>query len=229
MRNIVPRKETREDSGVMSLRVESNERTGREAPARPIAQVRREVMAFLVGDAGFAQVYTVNRDGYPVGRTMVAPVNDDWSVDLIQRRAHRRLAQLRRNPRVEITWAADPAPGSVNDRPHVYDWGLQVPRVVFLRGVAEFMDDDWTVARYLRQTAIQHAKGLTKAPARSPENVRAELIGVHVHPVQIRAEGFGAGAQSFTWTVDPADTASSADTGGPAGPEDGPPGSGTQG
>lgn len=191
----------------MEMRVHSNERAGREAPAKPIEQVRGEVMAFLTGEAGFAQVYTVNRDGYPVGRTMVAPINDDWSVDLIQRRVHRRLAQLRRNPRVEITWVADPAPDSVNDRPHVYDWGLRVPRAVFLRGVAEFMDGDWTVARYQHQTAIQHGKGLTMAPVRSPENVRAELIGVHVRPVQIRAEGFGAGAQSFTWSVDPADPA----------------------
>lgn len=186
----------------MGMRVESNERAGREAPAKAIGQVRREVMAFLTGEAGFAQVYTVNQDGYPVGRTMVAPVNEDWSVDLVQRRVHRRLGQLRRNPRVEITWAGDPAPDSVNDRPHVYDWGLQVPRVVFLRGVAEFMDDDWTVARYQRQTAIQHAKGLIKAPLRSPENVREELIGIHVRPVQVRAEGFGAGAQSFTWSID---------------------------
>lgn len=182
--------------------VQDNERSGRGAPAKPLDRVRREVMTFLSEDAGFAQVYTVNRDGYPVGRTMVAPVNADWSVDLVQRRVHRRLAQLRRNPHVEIVWVADPAPDSVNDRPHVYDWGLAVPRVVFLRGVAEFMDGDWTVERYRRQTAIQHAKGLAKAPTRSAENVRAELVGIHIRPVQVRAEGFGAGAQSFTWSVD---------------------------
>lgn len=186
----------------MGVHVDSNERPGRDAPVRPIEQVRAEVMAFLTQEAGFAQLYTVNRDGYPVGRTMVAPINADWSVDLIQRRVHRRLGQLRRNPRMEITWAGSPAPGSVNDRPHVYDWGLQVPRVVFLRGVAEFMDDDWTVARYQRQTAIQHAKGLTKAPSRSPENAREQLVGVHVRPLQVRAEGFGLGAQSFTWSAD---------------------------
>lgn len=187
----------------MTVHVESNERGGRGAPAKPVEQVRREVMVFILEEAGFAQVYTVNRDGFPVGRTMVAAINDDWSVDLIQRRVHRRLAQLRRNPRIEITWAGQPAAGSVNDRPHVYDWGLLVPRVVFLRGVAEFMDDDWTVARYRRQTSIQRAKGLTRAPVRSADNVRAELIGLHVRPVQLRAEGFGAGAQSFTWSAGP--------------------------
>lgn len=200
----------------MTLHVESNERAGREAPAKPIEQVRREVMNFITSEAGFAQVYTVNKDGYPVGRTMVAPINEDWSVDLVQRNVHRRLGQLRRTPRVEITWVGRPAPDSVNDRPHVYDWGLQVPRVVFLRGIAEFMDDDWTVARYQRQTAIQHARGLTGAPARSAGNVRAELVGIHVRPVQVRAEGFGAGAQSFTWPVSPASGPSD------GGPQDGP-------
>ncbi|HUY50286.1 MAG TPA: pyridoxamine 5'-phosphate oxidase family protein [Streptosporangiaceae bacterium] len=194
----------------MTVHVESNERAGREAPAKPIEQVRQEVMRFITEEAGFAQVYTVNKDGYPVGRTMVAAINEDWSVDLIQRGVHRRLGQLRRNPHVEITWVGEPAAGSVNDRPHVYDWGLLVPRVVFLRGVAEFMDDDWTVVRYQRQTAIQRAKGLTKAPVRSADNVQAELIGIHVRPVQVRAEGFGAGAQSFTWSI-----------GSPGGPGDG--------
>lgn len=189
----------------MGVHVDSNERPGRSELVKPIGQVRAEVMAFLTQEAGFAQVYTVNRDGYPVGRTMVAPVNEDWSVDLVQRRVHRRLGQLRRNPRVEITWVSGPAPDSVNDRPHVYDWGLEVPRVVFVRGVAEFMDDEWTVGCYQRQTAIQLAKGFTKAPSRSPENVAEQLIGIHVRPVQVRAEGFGAGAQSFTWPAgDPA-------------------------
>lgn len=185
----------------MSVRVERNELGDSEGPPPPLAKVQQAVLTFLAREAGFAQVYTVNGDGFPVGRTMVAPVNDDWSVDLIQRRVHRRLAQLRRNPRVEITWVGTPALGSTNDHPHVYDWGLLVPRVVFLRGLAEFMGDEWTDQQYQRQSAIQRGKGLTKAPLRDAENVRAELVGIHVHPVQVRAEGFGTGPQSFTWSV----------------------------
>lgn len=185
----------------MDVRVEANQVVAGEEPTRPLADVQQAVMAFLRHDAGFAQVYTINRGGFPVGRTMVAPVNDDWSVDLVQRRVHRRLDQLRRDPHIEVAWVGSPAPGSTNDHPHVYDWGLLAPRVVFLRGVAEFMDDEWTVERFRRQTAIQREKGLTKAPVRDADNVRAELVGVHVRPVQVRAEGFGAGPQSFTWTV----------------------------
>lgn len=187
----------------MSIHVQSNERGDPPGPQKPLEQVQREVMTFLREKAGFAQVYSVNRDQFPVGRTMVAPVNDDWSVDLVQRGVHRRLGQLRRNPRVEVTWVGDPAPDSVNERPHVYDFGLLVPRVVFLRGIAQFMDPEWTLERYTRQTAIQRGKRLTKAPERTPDNVREELVGLAVRPVQVRAEGFGTGPQSFTWTVGP--------------------------
>lgn len=185
-----------------SVQVDNNERERPGADVKPLALVRREVMAFLTREAGFAQVCTVNRDGFPVARTMGAPVNEDWSVDLIQRGVHRRLGQLRRNPRLEIIWTGSPAPGSVNDRPHVYDFGLAVPRVVFLRGVAEFMDAEWTIDRFQRLTALHRAKGQVKAPERSPDNVRAELVGIRVRPIQVRAEGFGAGAQSYTWKIE---------------------------
>lgn len=183
------------------MRVDRNERDGRGAAARPLGQVQRQVLDFLRTEAGFAQVVTVTRAGFPVGRTMGAPVNDDWSVDLIQRRVHRRLGQLRANPRLEITWVGPPAPDSVNDRPHVYDFGLLVPRVVFLRGIAEFRDDAWTVERYQRQTRINTGRGFTQAPARDAEEVARDLVGIHVRPVRVRAEGFGAGATSYTWTV----------------------------
>ena len=161
-----------------------------------------EVRRFLDEEAGFAQLVTVNADGFPVTRTLGAPVNPDWSVDLVQRRAHRRLGQLRRNPRVELVWVGSPRPGSRNDHPAVFDYGRLVPRVVFLRGVAEFMDEEWTVRRYAELSAPLRARGLTKAPARDPQNVRVELTGVHVRPVRLRAEGFGEGAESFTWTTE---------------------------
>lgn len=186
----------------MPLRVEDNERHREGAEPRPLALVQADAWAFLTTEAGFAQVFTVNRQGFPVGRTMVATANPDWSVDLVQRRVHRRLGHIRRDPRVEVVWVGSPAPGSVNDRPHVYDVGLAIPRAVFVRGLAEVMDDDWTLARYRERTAVQRGKGLTKAPERSDDNVRAELVGVGVRAVQVRAEGFGVGAQSYTWTVD---------------------------
>ena len=48
-----------------------------EAPAPPLADVQKAVREWLRNEAGFAQVFTVNKAGYPVGRTMGAPVDDD--------------------------------------------------------------------------------------------------------------------------------------------------------
>ena len=121
--------------------------------------VAREAMRFLREEAGFAQLITVTAEGFPVARTVGAQVNDDWSVDLVQRKVHRRLAQLRHNPRLELVWVGSPAPGSSNDRPAVFDFGLLVPRVVLLRGIAEQMDGDRTVACYQRAVGAAASPG----------------------------------------------------------------------
>jgi hypothetical protein len=184
----------------MSFEVLKNEVGGRPAAEKSPDDVRQRVLDWLQNEGGFAQVVTINKAGFPVGRTMGAPVNDDWTVDLVQRNVHKRLGQLRRNPKVEIIWVGTPAPGSVNDRPHVYDFGLLVPRAVFLRGIAEFRDNEWLKERFARQTAINLSRGQDKAPVRDAENVVRELIGLRVTPLQVRAEGFGDGAESFTWT-----------------------------
>jgi hypothetical protein len=167
-----------------------------------LVAVQAAVMRWLQEEAGFAQVISINRDGFPVGRTMGAPVEDDWSVTLIQRNTHRRIGQLRRNPKVEIIWQGTPAPGSTNDRPHVYDFDLLAPRVVFLRGVAEFLDEAETLRRFRVQTERLRSRGFIKAPLRDDADVAANLIGVHVRPLQVRCEGFGDGPQSFTWALD---------------------------
>jgi hypothetical protein len=163
--------------------------------------VARTVLRWVREEAGFAQVVTVNGEGFPVTRTLGAFLTDDWSVDLVQRRIHRRLGQLRRNPRLEVVWVGTPAPGSRNDHPAVFDFGRLVPRTVMVRGVAEFMDEEWTLRRYREETARLAERGGSKAPDRDDDNVRAELVGVHVVPVRVRAEGFGDGAQSFTWSI----------------------------
>jgi hypothetical protein len=181
------------------MQTTANELPRDEEPERTQSEVEQMVWEFLTTEAGFAQVYTINRDGFPVGRTMVALARPNWDVDLVQRRVHRRIAQLRRNPKAEIVWAGSPRPDSVNDRPHVYDFGLAVPRAVFIRGTARFMSDEELVATYERQMSRQIGLGLTKAPVRTPQEVMDELIGVVIEAVQVRVEGFGTGARSYQW------------------------------
>lgn len=166
-------------------------------------QVLDSVLRWVQQEAGFAQLITVDQGGFPIGRTLGASVNVDWSIDLVQRGSHRRLDQLRRNPRVELIWVGTPSPGSRNDHPAVFDYGRLVPRVVFLRAEAELMPTSWTVARYTEQNARLRAHdGGTKAPDRTAEQVAADLAGVRLRPVRVRAEGFGDGAVAQSWTLE---------------------------
>ena len=164
-----------------------------------LADAQLAALVWLRAEAGFAQVFSINKAGYPVGRTMGAPVDDDFTVQLVQRRVHKRLLHWKRNPRTEVVWIGAPASGSCNDSPHVYDFNLLVPRAVFIRGDAEFMDDAQLVECFQRQTALHRARGWNKAPIRDQADIIAELVGVRVRPVQVRVEGFGSGAESFTW------------------------------
>ena len=164
-------------------------------------QAAAAALRFVRDEAGFAQVTTIDRRGYPVTRSMTAFLEDDWSVSLVQRAAHQRLSQWRANPRTLVSWVGDPAPGQTNERPHVFDLGRLPSRLVAVRGDVEFMPDDWTVRTYRTHLEAQRAAGNTRAPVRTDDKVRAELVGVIIHPVRVRLEGFGQGPQSFDWTI----------------------------
>ncbi len=166
---------------------------------RPDAAVLARAEGFVRDEAGFAVVATLDAQGYPVSRSMTAFLAEGFAVNLVQRRSHRRLEQLRRDPRLLVAWLGSPAPGATNDRPHVFDLGRLPARAVMVRGQAQFMGEAWTWDTYARARAEQVARGDDRAPARDRDQVAADLVGIRVHPYRVRLEGFGAGAQSFDW------------------------------
>lgn len=174
--------------------------TAADRDRRAQKQAQQDALTFVCSEAGFAQLTTLDRVGYPVTRTMTAFLSDDWSVALVQRRSHERLHQWQNNPRSQVSWLGSPSPTASNERPHVFDLGLAPPRFVSVRGTAENMSDDWTLDCYREHLAQQRREGHTKAPMRTPEQVLTNLVGVLIRPVKVRLEGFGSGAESFTFT-----------------------------
>lgn len=179
-------------------------------PEQQLTHVRIAAREFVRSDAGFAQLTTIDRSGFPVARSMTAFLEDDWSVSLVQRRVHARIAQMQRNDHALVTWVGTPAPGATNERPHVFDLGRLPPRAVYVRGRVVFMDEQWTEACYREQLTSQRARGHTAAPVRTAAEVGRDLVGVRLLPVRIRLEGFGEGAQAFDWTVQSPDTSGGA-------------------
>jgi hypothetical protein len=169
-----------------------------------LSQARARALAFVQTEAGFAQVTTIGRHGLPVGRTMTAFLADDWSVELLQRGTHYRVAQLRSDPRVLVTWVGTPTESAHNDRPHVFDLALLVPRVVFVQGYAEPLDAEQTWAGYQAHSRELRARGGTRAPERDRADVAAVLVGFRVQPARVRLEGFGEAAETFGWDGPPA-------------------------
>lgn len=163
--------------------------------------VRATLLAqeFVRHEAGFAQLTTIDGRGYPVTRTMTAFLLDGWAVGTVQRRAHRRIGQWRQRPQTEVLWVGTPREGATNENPHVFDLGMLPPRVVSVRGDAEVMPEEWTEEVYRREVTAQRARGHARAPLRTASEVAAELVGVRIRPARVRLEGFGAGAQSFTF------------------------------
>lgn len=162
---------------------------------------RARARCFVRAECGFAQLVTFDATGQPIGRTTSAFLNDDWSVDLVQRRTHRRVEQLERDDRVLVLWSGTPAADSVNDSPWTFDLGLTIPRVVFVRGVARALDADETWEVYRHHSERLRAAGNTKAPQRDRGDIDENFAGTRIQPRRIRLEGFGQGAESFTWNI----------------------------
>jgi hypothetical protein len=154
---------------------------------------------FVREETGFAQLTTIDRRGYPVTRTMTAFLLENWWVATVQRQVHRRVGHWQRHPQTEVLWVGSPRADATNERPHVFDIGRLPPRLVSVRGDAELMPPEWTEHVYRQAITAQRAEGNTLAPVRTPEEVASDLVGVRIRPVRVRLEGFGDGAQSFTF------------------------------
>lgn len=164
-----------------------------------IASAAQLAQRFVLDEAAFAQLTTIDARGYPVTRTLTAFLLDDWSVATVQRRGHRRVSQWRRRSQTEVVWVGTPREGATNERPHVFDIGALPPRVVAVRGDAEVMPPAWTEQVYRRAVTAQRAAGNDRAPLRTPDEVATDLVGVRIRPIRVRLEGFGDGAQALTF------------------------------
>jgi hypothetical protein len=135
-----------------------------------------------------AQVVTLNRNGRPIGRTLGADLNPDFTVDLLTSPFIGRVKQVRRSPEMLFSWVEGKRPGCT--------W----PRVVFARGSGAILQGDPVVAAYEARVArygkLPHLVRIDmtfEEPRRLDlDEIRARMCVIHFVADEIRAEGFSA-------------------------------------
>ncbi len=142
-------------------------------------------------DRHLAQLFTLDPDGYPAGRTVGVLLNEDWTVDCLAERTRHRALQAAANPRVAIMWD---------------DGGQPVPRVLFIRGDAEIQDGPAMLEAHHRRMQNFVRRGEPRSP-RSAEELLRYMVNIRIHPRVIRIEGFGSGTQAFEFRPGPGESA----------------------
>lgn len=157
----------------------------------PDENLTARVRAWIL-DRHLAQLFTLDRDGYPAGRSVGVLLNDDWTVDCLADRTRGRALQAAANPRVAIMW----------------DDGAQpVPRVLFIRGDAEVQEGVPMLEAHRRRMDNFIRRGEPRSP-RAAEELLRHMVNIRITPRRIRIEGFGKGTESFDFVVVPGDRVS---------------------
>jgi hypothetical protein len=154
-----------------------------------------------------AQVVTLDRGGRPIGRTLGAELNPDFTVDLLTFPFMGRVKQVRRNPVMLFSWVEGKRPGCI------------YPRVVFARGSGTVLEGDAVVAEYEGKLArygklphlVRSDMSFENPRRLDPDEIRARMCVIHFIADEIRAEGFSAAEtpleerellQAVTWRPD---------------------------
>src|SRR5262245_39206271 len=104
---------------------------------------REAALEWIRSYRNFPQLWTVGRKGFPIGRSTIFPVNDDWSITATGYRGNARVRQIAGNPHVEAMWI---------------DTKGEWDRVVRVRGVAYHTNSETLVRVYDEREDAARAK-----------------------------------------------------------------------
>ncbi|MCS7002495.1 MAG: hypothetical protein NZ518_06570 [Dehalococcoidia bacterium] len=143
-------------------------------PFPPIDEMKKIALEFC-RPPRISQMYTVDRNGLITGRSLGAPLNDDFTVDIVTIRdlGFKRADQVRRNPAVSFTWV-EPRPNEPG----------KVAKVIFGKGKGVVQEGE-PVAQWFNKNAAGGRFGNMTVD----EAVQRWVI-IHVTIESMRAEGF---------------------------------------
>ena len=150
---------------------------------------RSQALEWLRSHRNFPQLYSVGKFGFPIGRSTIFPIEDDWSINATGYRGNARVAQIARNPHLEALWTDTQGP-----------W----MRAVRVRGLGYHTDRTTLLAVYNEREDLARAKGEGFGPRLQGQAIIDTVCCTHIRPVRVTLEGFSGPASVDSWAVDPA-------------------------
>jgi hypothetical protein len=155
-----------------------------------MTDIKAEALDWIRSYRNFPQLHSVNKAGFPIGRTTFFPVDDDWSVNATGYRGNARIKQIRNNPHLDVMWL---------------DTTGAVTRVARIRGLGYHTANEPLVSVYNEREDLARAKAEGFGERLHGKGITETVCCTHITPLRIRLAGFGDGGESLEWDVDPAD------------------------
>jgi hypothetical protein len=155
-----------------------------------MTDIKAEALDWLRSYRNFPQLQSVNKAGFPIGRTTWFPIEDDWSIHATGYRGNYRVKQIRNNPHLEAMWL---------------DTTETPTRSVRIRGLGYHTVDESLVRIYNEREDIARAGGGGFGPRLFDKEITDTVCCTHITPLRVRLEGFGQQDSPLVWDVSPDD------------------------
>ncbi len=155
-----------------------------------MTDIKAEALEWLRTYKNFPQLHSVNKAGFPIGRTTYYPIEEDWSIHATGYRGNYRVKQIRDNPHLEAMWL---------------DTAGSPTKSVRIRGLGYHTVDESLVRIYNEREDKARAGGEGFGPRLFDKEITDTVCCTHITPLRVRLEGFGERDSPLVWDVSPDD------------------------
>ena len=137
----------------------------------------------------FPQLYSVGKLGFPIGRSTIFPIEEDWSINATGYRGNARVKQIARDPHLEVLWIDTRGP-----------WN----KAVRIRGLGYHTNSETLLKVYNEREDQARARGEGFGQRLEGQAIINTVNCTHITPLRVTLEGFDAAGSLVSWDVDPA-------------------------
>lgn len=151
--------------------------------------IRSQALEWVRTHRNFPQLYSVGKLGFPIGRSTIFPIEDDWSINATGYRGNARVNQIANNPHLEALWVDTTGPWT---------------KAVRVRGLGYHTDSRTLLAIYDEREDQARAKGEGFGQRLTGQAIVDTVCCTHIRPLRVTVEGFAGAGSLAAWDIEAA-------------------------